>query len=233
MSFSNRMLRALSASTVESLRPWLEPVVIRPDQIIYRMGDSVEHVYFVESGLLLRLAMVEDGRTVGVGVIGREGVAGAPHALSGRPSSHQVTGHVEGQALRMETGRFTDAVAASPELRGRMDAYLDAMIHSSELMTACLAFHPLAARLSTALLNAQDAGGGARVLATQELLASVFAVQRTSVTSLATSMERAGLIRTGRGVVEILDRPGLERAACGCYGRQTRLWTELWAGEDA
>ena len=100
-------------------------------------------------------------------------------------------------------------------------------------MTACLAFHPLAARLSTALLNAQDAGGGARVLATQELLASVFAVQRTSVTSLATSMERAGLIRTGRGVVEILDRPGLERAACGCYGRQTRLWAELWAGEEA
>lgn len=229
MPFSNRFLRALGADTVESLRNWLEPVAIRPDHVIYRMGDPVEHVYFVESGLLLRLAMVEDGRTVSVGVTGREGAAGAANALSGLPSFHQVTGHVEGEALRIEAWRFAEAINASREARKVADAYLDALTISSDLTTTCLAFHSLSARLSTALLNAQDAnGGGGKVLATQELLASMFAVQRTSVTSLATSMERAGLIRTGRGAVEILDRTGLERSACGCYGRQTKLWADLW-----
>jgi CRP-like cAMP-binding protein len=233
MSFSNRMLRALSAPMVELLRPWLERVVIRPDQVVHRMGDPIEHVYFMQSGLLLRLAMVEDGRTVGVGLIGREGVAGAPHALARRASFHQVTGHVEGEALRMDAGRFVDAVQGSGEFRVLMNAYLDALVISSDLTTTCFAFHPLSARLSSTLLNAHDAGGGEKLIATQELLASMFAVQRTSVTSLATTMERAGLIRTGRGVVEVRDRAGLERVACGCYGRQARLWAELWEGEDA
>jgi CRP-like cAMP-binding protein len=201
--------------------------------VIYRMGDPVEHVYFVESGLLSRLAMIEDGRSAGVGVIGCEGVAGATNALSRRPSYHQVAGHVQGHALRMEAGRFVEAVQASRELRGLMDAYADALVTSSDLMVTCFAFHPLVARLSTTLLNAHDASGGENVLATQELLASLFAVQRTSVTSLATSMERQGLIRTGRGVIELKDRDGLERLACGCYARQARLWSELWGGRTA
>jgi CRP-like cAMP-binding protein len=234
MPFSNRFFRALGVDTVESLRAWLEPVAIRPDQVVYRMGDPVEHVYFVQSGLLLRLAMVEDGRTVSVGIIGREGAAGAANALSGLPSFHQVTGHVEGEALRVEAGRFADAINASRDARKVADAYLDALTISSDLTATCLAFHSLSARMSTALLNAQAANGGSgKVLATQELLASMFAVQRTSVTSLATSMERAGLIRTGRGAVEILDHAGLERIACGCYARRTRLWTELWNTVDS
>jgi CRP-like cAMP-binding protein len=164
-----------------------------------------------------------------VGVTGREGAVGTPNALSGRPSFHQVAGHVEGVALRVEAARFTEIVNGSKSARRLVDAYLDTKIISSDLVTTCLAFHPLSARLSTALLNAQDASGSSKVLATQELLASMFAVQRTSVTSLAASMERAGLIRTGRGAVDILDRPGLERAACGCYARQAKLWTNLWA----
>ncbi|WP_331539349.1 cyclic nucleotide-binding domain-containing protein [Phenylobacterium sp.] len=82
------MLRVLSAPSAEALRPWLEPVVIKPDQVVYRMGDPVEHVYFVQSGLLCRLALIEDGRSVGVGVIGREGVAGATNVLSRHPSYH-------------------------------------------------------------------------------------------------------------------------------------------------
>ena len=232
MSFSNRMLRALSAPAAESLRPWLEPVAFRPEQVVYRMGDPVEHVYFVERGLLVRVAMIEDGRSAGVGVIGAEGVAGATSALAHRPSYHQVTGHVQVEALRMEAARFVEAVNGSRELRTLVDAYADALVTSSELMATCFAFHPLAARLSTTLLNAHDASGEGTMMATQELLASLFAVQRTSVTSLATSMERQGLIRTGRGVIELKDRPGLERLACGCYARQAQLWSDLWDGES-
>jgi CRP-like cAMP-binding protein len=234
MKFSNRILRALGADTLDALRPWLELVSLRADQVIFRMSEPVEHVYFIEGGLVLHLAMIEDGRTVSVGVTGREGAVGVPNALSGRPSFHQVAGHVEGAALRIEAARFAEIVNASKSARRLMDSYLEALIVSSDLMTTCLAFHPLSARLGTALLNAQDANGNHKVLATQELLASMFAVQRTSVTSLATSMERSGLIRTGRGAVEILDRPGLERAACGCYHRQSKLWADLWSdlGEE-
>jgi CRP-like cAMP-binding protein len=228
MKFSNRLLRALDVDTIDALGPWLEPVPIRADQVIYRMGDPVEHLYFIESGLVLHLAIIEDGRTVSVGVMGRDGALGASNALSGRPSFHQVAGHVEGTALRIEAARFTEVINGSRSARRVVDAYLDTLIVSSDLTTTCLAFHPLSARLSTALLNAQDANGNHKVFATQEMLASMFAVQRTSVTSLATSMERAGLIRTGRGAVEILDRPGLERAACGCYDRQAKLWAGLW-----
>lgn len=235
MKFSNRILRALGADTIEALRPWLEPVGIRADRVVYRMGEPVEHVYFIESGLVLHLAMIEDGRTVSVGVTGRDGAIGVSNVLSGRPSFHQVAGHVEGAAFRIDAARFTEIVNGSKAARRVIDAYLDTLIVSSDLMTTCLAFHPLSARISMALLNAQDAGGGDKVLATQELLASMFAVQRTSVTSLATSMERAGLIRTGRGAVDILDRSGLERSACGCYSRQSTLWTGLWEdlGEGA
>jgi CRP-like cAMP-binding protein len=228
MSFSNRMLRALSAPAAGSLRPWLEPVSIRPEQVVYRMGDPVEHVYFVERGLLARVATIEDGRSVGVGMIGREGCAGAFSAVARRPSYHQVTGHVPVEALRMEAARFVEAVNGSRELRAIVDAYTDALVTSSELMATCFAFHPLAARLSTTLLNAYDASGEETLMATQELLASLFAVQRTSVTSLATSLERQGLIRTGRGLIELKDRGGLERLACGCYTRQAQLWAELW-----
>jgi CRP-like cAMP-binding protein len=222
------MLRALSAPAAEALHPWLEPVTVKPDQVVHRIGDPVEHVYFVESGLLSRLAMAEDGRSVGVGVVGCEGVAGATSALSRHASYHQVAGLVHAETLRMEAGRFAEAVQGSRELRGLMDAYADALVTSSDLMVTCFAFHPLAARFSTTLLNACDAGGGENVMATQELLASLFAVQRTSVTSLATSMERQGLIRTGRGVIEVRDRAGLERLSCGCYARQAQLWSELW-----
>jgi CRP-like cAMP-binding protein len=234
MKFANRILRALDAGTIDALSPWLEPVAIRADQVIYRMSEPVEHVYFIESGLVMHLAIIEDGRTVSVGVTGREGAVGVPNALGGRPSFHQVSGHVEGAALRIEAARFSEIVNASRSARKLIDAYLETLIVASDLMTTCLAFHPLSARLSTALLNAQDANGNHKVLATQELLASMFAVQRTSVTSLATSMERSGLIRTGRGAVEILDRSGLERSACGCYGRQTKLWSDFWAdlGEE-
>jgi CRP-like cAMP-binding protein len=194
-------------------------------------GSAYDGVYFVEKGLLSCIAEFEDGDTVGVGLIGIEGAVGVSGVLSCRPATHRAVARVETSLLRIDKGRFREFARELMDLRQVLDRYLDALVTSAELNVACFALHPLEARIGTSLLTVSDATGLDQVEGTHEQLASLFGVQRTSVTSLLGNMESAGLVTTSRGSIKINRADSLKEIACGCHGRQGALWRDLWGAD--
>jgi CRP-like cAMP-binding protein len=187
-------------------------------QILFEPGEEVDTTYFLCRGTMASLLVVSsDGREVEAATIGYEGAIGGVVSAGHKPAYARAMVQIGGPAFAIDTARIEEAKVRSPILRDLLCRYADALLAQMMQSVACNALHSAEARCSRWLLATQDRVERSCIPLTQEALAEMLGVQRTTVTAVVKTLQSRGLIRYSRGRVEILDRGALERAACECY----------------
>lgn len=213
----NRILAALPEPEFELLAGSLARVELELGQALHRHGEPIDQVYFVESGFISALAVLSDGQPLEIGLIGAEGVAGHSVLLGGTTSSTDAMCQTGGGAYRLPALALKEACERAPRLRDLMLRY-GLVFHIQVVQTAaCNAHHELGQRLARWLLGAHDRSGVPELSLTQDLIAVMLGVRRSTVSVAASMLQRAGAIRYQYGKITITDRAGLEDAACECY----------------
>jgi CRP-like cAMP-binding protein len=220
----NRLLAALPPGEYERLRPALVVVSLKLKTILHTPGEPIEHVYFPDAGFCSILTVLKGGDMVEVATIGREGAVGVAAVVSDNPvaSITMVQGETNGCSMMT-----ADAFRREMERRGRfydlMTRYTYALMGFVMQSTACNATHSVEQRLARWLLMAHDRMGGHDFPLTQEFAAMMLGAARPTVTVVAGTLQRAGLIKYHRGKVTIVSRQRLESASCECYRTATNL----------
>jgi CRP-like cAMP-binding protein len=213
----NRILAALPPSEFALIAKHLTHVELALGESLHRAGDVISNVFFVESGFISALTMLSDGQPLEIGLIGAEGVAGISVALGAKHSYSETMCQTGGDAYRITTAEFKDAVAHAPHLRDLLLRYVHMFGVQVAQTAACNAHHELGQRLARWLLGAHDRSGVPELSLTQDLIAVMLGVRRSTVSIAASTLQRAGVIRYQHGRITIIDRVGLENVACECY----------------
>jgi len=213
----NRLLAVLPGDEYDRLLPHLEKVSLPLRDILYEANGPIPHVFFPLYGVVSLVILMEGGFTLEVGTIGNEGMVGTPVFLGSESSPTRAISQVPGEALRMESKVFQKEMKLGSPLYGLVQRYTQAMINQISQSTVCNHRHSVAKRMCRWLLMSHDRVGTDEFHLTQEFLAQMLGVRRPSVTAVARKLQDDGLITYHRGTMTILDRKGLEAAACECY----------------
>ena len=221
----NRLLARLPKGAFARISPHLEAVSLEPRRVLFEAGQPIEQVYFPHAGIVCLMVATADG-TAETAAIGAEGFVGFESVLGGEKAANRALVQVAGSASRMPIGRLRSALAESAPLRELLLRYIRFFLIQSLQSAACNSLHTVDERCAKWLLVAHDRAGSDSFNLTHEFLADMLGVHRPSLTLVARTLQRAGLIRYSRGVMTITDREGLEEAACGCYGVVRRALEE-------
>jgi CRP-like cAMP-binding protein len=213
----NRLLLALPSRNLKQLLPELEPVRCRREQVLMDADSSLDHIFFLDSGVVSVMAVYSDGRTIEMATIGREGCTGVQAVFGAKGSSARFLVQIPGSAARISRATFMRAMASMPSFRSLMQAYVHAFLEQVMVSVACNGAHSLMERLARWLLMMRDRSDEDELPITQSLLAEMLGVQRPTITNAARELERAGMIERGRRQVTILDRQALMQTSCECY----------------
>jgi CRP-like cAMP-binding protein len=224
---ANRLLGLLPPKDYRRLRPHLRRVPLGYRQSLYRANKPLGYVYFIETGVGSLVNTMANGNAAEVGTIGNEGVVGLPLLLGDDRAPTSVYVQVPGTGLRMTAKAFGKELARSASMRAVMHLYVHALFNQVAQSAACNQFHSIAQRCARWMLMTHDRMDSDEFLLTQEFLAMMLGVQRTGVSVAAGALQQAGLIRYSRGIVTMLDRRGLQRRACECYGVSKREFDRL------
>jgi CRP-like cAMP-binding protein len=214
---ANLLLAALPSDELARMLPLLDPVQVEAGEVLCKPGDPIRHVYFPHDCLISLLAVAEGRMTLEVGLVGREGMLGAPVALGHDSTQTRAVVQRAGSASRMEADALREAFSTSPALQRVLARYTDTMLAQAIQIAVCSRFHVLEARLARSLLVTRDRLQSDKFHLTHEFLAHALGVRRVGVTKAASALQQQGLINYSRGNIEILDPDGLAAAACTCY----------------
>ena len=226
-SSSNFLLASLAAEDLERIGSSLTAVSLEKGALLYDPGDEVDAVYFPHNCVISLMTLMQTGEAIESATIGREGALGLLAAVSPRQSLSRAIVQVAGNAARISAADLHSVWQESPRLRDLVDRHSDALFGHAIQSVACNALHSVEARFCRWLLSCHDRIDTDRVALTQEFLADMLGVQRTTVTVVARTLQAARLIRYSRGVVDVLDRPGLEAIACECYRAVRQTYERL------
>jgi CRP-like cAMP-binding protein len=218
-TYKNRILAALPQEGLDGFFPSLQPVSLAQRQVLYEVGAPLDSIYFLEAGVASVLTSMSNGSTIEVGMIGREGMVGSAALLGGEVSAQHIIVQVPGAALKMPAAKCNAAFDQNSTVRAPMLRFIQALLDLSAQTAACNRLHHVEQRCARWLLMAQDRAENGLLPMTHEFLATMLGVRRAGVTETVGELQRSGLIRNHRGEVDILDRDGLEAAACECYRR--------------
>jgi len=227
----NRLLDLLAPAQLNRLRPHLKAEVVSHNQTVQERGKPVEFVIFPTSGTISIVAMMLDGTSVEVGIVGREGMLGVQAVLGDDISLNDAIVQISGNVLRIPTDILRQEAEANPGLRAILLRYVQAFLNSATQSAACNRAHLLEHRLARWLLTARDRARTNRLPLTHEFIAMMLGVRRAGVTVAAISFQSAGLIRYAHGRITIADPEGLEAAACECYEITKREYGRLLGGD--
>jgi CRP-like cAMP-binding protein len=212
----NRLLAALPERERARLIPQLEILTLFAKETIYEPSEEMNYVYFPLDCIVVLISSVES-KAVEVGLIGNEGLVGAPILMGAKHSTNQELILTEGKALRLSASIVRKEAKRSSRTRELMLAYANALLAQSTKLAACHRYHTPQARLARLLLMIDDRGKTADLRITQDLVARLLGTRRATVTLAANQLQDSQLIELLRGRIKILDRKGLENAACSCY----------------
>lgn len=216
-SVANRLLASLPAEERQSVLAHAAPFEFAQGYVFHEAGDPIDHVHFIESGVVSSVAVLADGRMVETLMVGREGVTGGFAALAPSRAFSRANAQVEGASRRIEAQRLRQLTAERPALRAAVIEFLNHVQGEVEQSVACNALHRAEQRFAKWLLRCHDRVDGQVLHLTQEYLASMLGSQRTTLNEAAQTLQRAGAISYSRGRITVLDRAALERAVCECY----------------
>ena len=220
----NRLLASLSDDEHRQVLKRCESVELVLDEVINEPGEQIRHVYFPVGCFFSLVTPPIDHAGLEVRLVGSEGMVGTPLVLGIDVTLLRTVVRGAGPAWRMTAERFPEALGQSPALRTTLNRYLIVVTNQVEQMVACTRFHVLEARLARWLLMTQDRAHSDHFHATHEFLALLLGVRRVGVTKAATALQKRNLIHYSRGDIRVLDRPGLQTAACACYGESEAMY---------
>jgi len=223
----NRLLDALPAGDLALVTPHLTQVELERGRLLYDPGDPIDHIYFPHDGVISLMTLMESGAAIESATIGPEGALGLMAAVAPRQSLSRAIVQTPLRAARISADRLHEAWDKSPPLRDLVDRHSEALYGHAIQSVACNALHSVEARFCRWLLTCHDRISTDTVALTQEFLADMLGVQRTTVTAVARSLQEKGLIRYRRGVVDIVDRQGLQAMTCECYGVIRKTYKRL------
>jgi CRP-like cAMP-binding protein len=210
------MLASLSQADFELIRPHLRSIDLKSQTVLARTGEAVTHVHFPHVGIISLVTRLLEGDSVEAAMVGRDTLFGAAAALDGGPSLNEAVVQATGTASILETAQLRRAAEQSATLRLTLFRHERAMTAQAMQSAACNVSHSVEARMSRWLLRARDLAGDNLAL-TQEFLSQMLGVQRSSVSLVANTLQKAGLISFRRGHIRIVDVPGLLESSCECY----------------
>ncbi len=220
----NRLLAALPAEELEQILPMLEVTHLKLKEFLHKQGEPVEHVYFPGGGFASVVTVLESGEMVEVATIGREGAVGVTAVLEDQPVpfASMVQGEI-GTCYRMQSDAFRRQMDLRRGFYHLLTRYSQALVGFVMQSTGCNAVHRVEQRLARWLLMAQDRMESTEFPMTQEFMAMMLGVTRPTVTLVAGTLQKAGLITYHRGRITIVDREKLEAASCECYRTTVKL----------
>lgn len=226
MSAENRLIELLPASERRCLLAIADPVQLVLGEVLCECGAPTRHVYFPVDGVIALATALAGRASLEVGMVGREGMLGAPLSLGVLVSPWRALVQGDGHCWRMEATVFRRQLARSPSLQHGLHRYLYVQVAELAASAACMRFHQIGPRLARWLLMSQDRAHADRFAVTHEFLASLLGVRRVGITLAAGALHSRGLIDYHRGHVHVLDRAGLEAQACACYVTGCRTYRE-------
>ncbi len=223
----NHLIELLPRADRARLLAICEPVELALAEVLCNPGEDTRHVYFPINGFISLVALLEAHPGVEVGMIGREGMLGSQLALGIRVSPLHALVQGPGSAWRVGVVAFRRELARSEALQSTLSHYLYVTMATLTVSAACLRFHLVGPRLARWLLMSQDRSHATSFEVTHEFLAYMLGVRRVGITSAAGALQRSGLIRYHHGHVTVLDRDGLEAAACSCYAADRKTYNRF------
>jgi CRP-like cAMP-binding protein len=224
---ANRILLSIPDNEFLAIGPHLEPVALPRHSILHEPSEKLNFAYFPNAGLISLVVAMEDGKTVEAAVVGNEGAAGIPSAVSLTRSPLREVVQIAGEGFRVKVSTLQDVLKSAPEFQMMLSRY--AVIQGIQVAqtAACNRLHDVEQRLARWLLMAQDRVDGGSILITHDFLATMLGTDRPSVSLAAGILQRKKNIEYSRGAVKILSRKKLEASACECYRVIQQFNTEI------
>jgi CRP-like cAMP-binding protein len=223
----NRLLASLPPEDYGLIVAHLAQVELERGRLLYDPGDEIETIYFPQDGVISLMTLMENGAAIESATIGREGALGLMAAVAPRQSLSRAIVQTPAEAVKISAAALHEAWERSPAIKRLVDRHTEALFGHAIQSVACNALHAVEARFCRWLLTCHDRISSDTIALTQEFLADMLGVQRTTVTAVARGLQERGAIRYRRGVVDIIDRPALEQTACECYGAINRTYERL------
>ena len=228
----NRLLESLPADDYALIAPQMSPIELERGRLLYDPGDYIDVVYFPHDGVISLMTLMENGAAIESATIGREGALGLMAAVAPRQSLSRAIVQTPTRAARINAAALHEVWEKSPRIRDIVDRHTEALFGHAIQSVACNALHSVEARFARWLLTCHDRISSDTVALTQEFLADMLGVQRTTVTAVARAVQEKGAIRYRRGVVDIIERQTLEALTCECYGAIHRTYERLLPPEQ-
>jgi len=215
--FQNQILAALPSKDYARLAPHLQAFNMERGEVIYRPNLRIEHVYFPIASMISVVAVTSDGGSVEVGVIGREGMTGISTILGVPKSTDEVMVQLPDTAVRLEVGKLLEEFQRAGALQQILLRYTHALMKMVAQTAACNRLHHAPVRLARWLLMCRDRVQSNELPLTHEFIAMMLGIRRAGVSEIALTLQKKGFIRSKRGLINILDKAGLEGFVCECY----------------
>ena len=214
---ANRILLDVTDREFEILQPYLHYLELPLHKSMHEAEDGISYGYFLNAGLSSLVIAMDDGRSVEVGIVGREGFIGAPLAAGINRTPYRALAQAAGNAVRIKAEVLEVNLPAMPDLRSQLNRYSQGQTLQVARLAACNRLHPIDQRLARWILMCQDRLDEDLLPMTHEFFAEMLGSGRPSVSVSAAVLQRAGAIQYARGTVKIVDRGRLEDLCCECY----------------
>ena len=224
---NNSLLAALPAAEWARWLPQLEPVDMPLGDVLYESGSKLTHVYFPVTSIVSLLYVMEDGASAEIAVVGHEGIVGISLFMGGETTPSRAVVQSAGTGFRLQASLMLQEFNRAGAALHLLLRYTQALITQMAQTAVCNRHHSLDQQLCRWLLLSLDRLHSNDLVMTQELIANMLGVRREGVTEAAGHLQKAGLIRYQRGHITVLDRAGLERRSCECYGVVKREYDRL------
>ncbi len=213
----NRLLACIPSETLEAIQPWLKEVELKLGDVLAETGAVVRHIYFPHSGVISLVVDLSLGDMIETAMVGRDGVLNGTSALDGKVSLNRGIVQLSGLASAIDVERFRTITDDDKLVRSLIIRHEQVLLAESQQSAACNASHSVEARMCRWLMRMRDLADSNDLTLTQEFMAQMIGVRRSSVSIVASTLQKAGFIRYRRGNINIVDLDGLRSGCCECY----------------
>jgi CRP-like cAMP-binding protein len=225
----NRLLASLPADIFSEISLHLKIVELKFGDVLAEPGSPIRQVYFPYSGVISLVVELDIGMMIETAMVGRDGVLNAAAALDGKVSLNKGIVQIAGSAGTLEVNRLRRLANELEPFRSRLIRHEQVLFAQSQQSAACNATHSVEARMCRWLLYMRDLAGNDDLMLTQDFLAQMLGVRRPSVSLVANTLQKAGLIKYSRGRMRLLDIKGLQKGSCECYAAVKAHYQRLLA----
>jgi CRP-like cAMP-binding protein len=218
MPDQNLLLRELSGGVLEKLKPRLRAQNFAAGQVLFAPGDKISNIYFMRSGAVSLVCELTDGQMIETAMVGYDSVVGGGAALDDRDAVYKAIVQISGTGYALDVDTARQVARESEDFRKTIIRHEQLILAQAQQSAACNATHTLNQRLARWLLHTRDVLLSDSFLLTQEFMAEMLGVRRTSVSIVAHALQQAGLVSYRRGHIKIEKPEALQTAACECYG---------------